>query len=268
MDVSGSIMPRRGGAILCERCAGAVKGLCHTLDDVDQAALSAASTTLRLPARSAVFREGDRAAAVFTLVDGAAKLLRSLPDGRQQIIGFRFPGDFIGYTARDRYPCDAELVTDSTVCRLDRARLESMSRHCAPLSHRLLALCAEDLASAQEQLGAMAQRSAEGRVAAFLLMLRAAARRNGQPGIALSLPMPRADIGDYLGLTIESVSRVFAALRREGLLREPSRGQVTLTDLAALESLAGAEAAPEEAHPAQLPLSAAPPAHRSAASRS
>ena len=111
MDVSGPIMPRRTGAILCERCAGAAKGLCHNLDDVDQAALSAASTTLRLPARSAVFREGDRATAVFTLVDGAAKLLRSLPDGRQQIIGFRFPGDFIGYTARERYPCDAELVT-------------------------------------------------------------------------------------------------------------------------------------------------------------
>jgi CRP/FNR family transcriptional regulator len=266
VDVSGFTMPRRTGAVLCEHCAGAVRGLCHSLSDVDQAALSAASTTLRLPARSAVFREGDRATAVFTLVDGAAKLLRSLPDGRQQIIGFRFPGDFIGYTARDRYPCDAELVSDATVCRLDRGRLEAMSRHCAPMSHRLLELCAEDLAGAQEQLGAMAQRSAEGRVAAFLLMLHTAALRNRQPGIELSLPMTRADIGDYLGLTIESVSRVFAALRREGLLREPSRGHVTLCDLGALEALTGTEGLHEP--PPLAAISARHPAHRNAASRS
>jgi predicted transcriptional regulator len=78
--------------------------------------------------------------------------------------------------------------------------------------------------------------------------------------------MTRADIGDYLGLTIESVSRVFAALRREGLLREPTRGRVSLTDLAALEILAGAEAS-IQAHPAPVALSAPHPAHRNAALR-
>jgi len=244
VDVTARIMPQRGTGALCERCAGAVKGLCHTLDAVDQAALSAASSSIRLPAHSAVFREGDRADAVFTLVDGAAKLLRSLPDGRQQIVGFRFPGDFIGFTSRDRYPFDAQLVAEATVCRLDRKRLETMSRHCASLSHRLLELCAEDLAAAQDQLGAMAQRSAEGRVAVFLLMLHAAARRNGAPGLDLSLPMTRADIGDYLGLTIESVSRVFAAFRRTGLVREPMRGRLRLVDLPALETLAGTDGMP------------------------
>lgn len=244
MDGPARILLQRTSATLCDRCAGAARGLCLTLDEADQAALSASSTTLRLPARSAVFREGDRAIAVFTLADGAAKLLRSMPDGRQQIIGFRFPGDFIGYTSRERYPFDAELVTDATICRIDRAKLETMSRGCAPLSHRLLELCAEDLASAQDQLAAMAQRSAEGRVAAFLLMLRAAARRIGEPGVELSLPMTRADIGDYLGLTIESVSRVFAALRRAGLVREPTRGRLLLTDPAALEALAGSDSMP------------------------
>lgn len=226
---------------LCAKCAGAVKGLCHALNDADHAVLSSVSTSVRLPARSAVFREGDQARAVFTLVDGAAKLLRSMPDGRQQIIGFRFPGDLIGYTARDRYPFDAELVADATVCRVDRVRLESLSRECAAMSHRLLELCAEDLAAAQDQLGAMAHRSAEGRVATFLLTLHAAARRNGSAGRILSLPMTRTDIGDYLGLTIESVSRVFASLRRAGLVEEPARGSLVLTNVPALEALAEAD---------------------------
>ncbi|WP_431285448.1 Crp/Fnr family transcriptional regulator [Humitalea sp. 24SJ18S-53] len=228
---------------LCAKCAGAIKGLCHALNDADHAKLSAAATSIRLPARSAVFREGDQARAVFTLVDGAAKLLRAMPDGRQQIIGFRFPGDLIGYTSRDRYPFDAELVADATVCRLDRVKLEEMSRGCSSMSHRLLELCAEDLAAAQDQLGAMAHRSAEGRVATFLLMLYASARRNGATGRPLSLPMTRTDIGDYLGLTIESVSRVFASLRRAGLLEEPSRGSLVLTNLPALEALAEADGA-------------------------
>jgi len=227
----------------CALCAGAAKGLCHALNDADHAMLSSAATSVRLPARSAVFREGDQARAVFTLVDGAAKLLRSMPDGRQQIIGFRFPGDLIGYTARDRYPFDAELVADSTVCRVDRGRLEIMIRDCAAMSHRLLELCAEDLASAQDQLGAMAHRSAEGRVATFLLTLHAAARRSGSAGSILSLPMTRTDIGDYLGLTIESVSRVFASLRRAGLVEEPSRRHLILTNLPALEALAEADGA-------------------------
>lgn len=241
MDISGAVLPRHTGAALCGNCSGALRGLCHGLNDLDQASLFAASSLVRLPARSAVFREGDRASAVFTLVDGAAKLLRTLPDGRQQIIGFRFAGDLIGFTARGRYPCDAELVCDATVCRVDRGRLEAMSRHCTGITHRLLELCAEDLAAAHEQLAAMAPRSAEGRVAAFLLMLRDAAVRNGAPPAELSLPMTRADIGDYLGLTIESVSRVFAAFRRGGLLREPERGQVRLLDMPGLEALAGAE---------------------------
>lgn len=259
MDASGLMMPRAAVAAACGACAGASRGLCHGLEEADQAALFDAASSLRLPARSAVFREGDRANAVFTLKDGAAKLLRALPDGRQQIIGFRFPGDLIGYTARDRYPCDAELVSDATVCRVDRGRLESMSRHCAGLSHRLLELCAEDLAAAQDQLNAMAQKSAEGRVAAFLLMLREADRRNGGTGLDLSLPMTRADIGDYLGLTIESVSRVFAALRRGGLVKEPHRGHLRLADLPGLEALAGSDGA---AAPLNAP---GRPAHRSAA---
>ncbi|WP_160299841.1 Crp/Fnr family transcriptional regulator [Belnapia sp. F-4-1] len=243
MGTPAPLAVRQSLASLCGSCAGSFRGLCHGLDGADQFALSEASSLVRLPARGAVFREGDRANAVFTLVDGAAKLLRTLPDGRQQIIGFRFPGDLIGFTARERYPCDAELVCEATVCRVDRGKLEAMSRGCSGISHRLLQLCAEDLAAAQEQLAAMAQRSSEGRVAAFLLMLRDATRRNGGSGLDLSLPMTRADIGDYLGLTIESVSRVFAAFRRGGLLREPSRGEVRLLDMPGLEALATGEGA-------------------------
>jgi CRP/FNR family transcriptional regulator len=234
----------RSNGRLCDRCAGATKGLCHTIEEAEQTRLSEASTSVRLPARSAVFREGDLAAAVFTLVDGAATLLRLRPDGRQQIIGFRFAGDLIGYTSRDRYPCDAELTTEATVCRFSRTVLERMSLQCAPLSHRLLELCAEELAGAQDQLDAMAHRSAGGRVACFLLMLHGAGRRDLTAPNELALPMSRAAIGDFLGLTIESVSRVFASLRRAGLVQEPGKGRLLLTDIAALQAIGNADGSP------------------------
>ena len=204
---------------------------------VDRPGVVTGSRTVRLLAHSTVFREGDRVDCVFTLLEGSAKLLRLRPDGRQQIVGFRGPGDLIGYTARDRYPFDAELLTDATVRRHDRLRLEEASRQWVSLSHRLLELCADDLASAQDQLDILSRRSAEGRVAAFVILLQAAARRGGAPGLRLLMSMTRSDIGDYLGLTTESVSRAFSAFRRAGLLREPKRGTLLVLDPGALESM-------------------------------
>ena len=201
------------------------------------------SRSIRLQAHSTLFREGEPVDSVFTLLDGSAKLLRLRPDGRQQIVGFRGPGDLIGYTARDRYPFDAELLTDATVRRHDRRRLEEASRQWVSLSHRLLELCADDLASAQDQLDVLSRRSAEGRVAAFVMLLHAGERRGSAPGLRLLMAMTRSDIGDYLGLTTESVSRAFSAFRRAGLLREPHRGTLLVIDAVALEAMAAVDGA-------------------------
>ncbi len=113
---------------ICATCGSRVAGLCRPLDVAALDEMSSESDQMSLPARSTVFREGDPAGKVFTLMDGTAKLTRLLPDGKQQVVGFRFAGDIIGYTTRDTYPFDAELLTDARLCRLDRSRLSRRRR--------------------------------------------------------------------------------------------------------------------------------------------
>jgi len=227
----------------CGTCGSRIAGLCKPLDHTILAEIWGEAEQVRLPARATVFREGDPAGRVFTLVDGTAKLTRLLPDGKQQVVGFRFAGDIIGYTIRPAYPFDADLLTDARLCRLDRARLDVLLRRFPLLECRLLDLCMQELAATQEQLVIVGRRPAEARVAAFLLLLAEAWRRRGAAGRVLEMPMTRADIADFLGLTLETVSRSLTAFRRRGWIREPAYQRVELLDLGALSALAEGTAA-------------------------
>jgi CRP/FNR family transcriptional regulator len=223
---------------VCATCGSRVAGICKPLDAEALDEINSASERLTLPARSTVFREGDPAQRVYSLISGTAKLTRLLPDGKQQVVGFRFPGDLIGYTTRGEYPFDAELLTGAQLCRLDRSRLDNLLRRYPTLERRLLDLCVQELGATQDQLVAVGRRPAEARVAAFLLSLLEARRRRAQPERVLDMPMTRADIADFLGLTLETVSRSFTAFRKRGWVREPLHQKVELLNLAALTAMA------------------------------
>ncbi len=223
---------------VCATCGSRVAGLCKPMDAEALDEISSESDRVTLPARSLVFREGDSATRVFSLISGIAKLTRLLPDGKQQVVGFRFPGDVIGYTTRREYPFDAELLTGAQICRLDRPKLDKLLARYPMLERRLLDLCVQELGATQEQLVTVGRRPAEARVAAFLISLLDARRRRGQVARVLDMPMTRADIADFLGLTLETVSRSFTAFRKRGWLREPEHQKVELLDLAALAGLA------------------------------
>jgi len=225
-------------APVCETCGSRVAGLCRPLDAAALDEVSDESERLSLPARATVFREGDPAGRVFTLIEGTAKLTRLLPDGKQQVVGFRFAGDIIGYTTRPCYAFDAELLTDARLCRVERSRLDDLLRRYPMLERRLLDLCVQELGATQEQLVTVGRRTAEARVAAFLLSLIEARRRRGAVGRLLEMPMTRADIADFLGLTLETVSRTLTAFRRRGWIREPAHQRVELINLGALSGLA------------------------------
>ncbi len=223
---------------ICEACGSRVAGICRPLDAAALDEVSSESDQISLPARSNVFREGDPAGRVFTLIEGTAKLLRTLPDGKQQVVGFRFAGDIIGYTTKEDYPFDAELLTDARLCRLDRPRMDGLLKRYPMLERRLLDLCVQELAATQEQLVTVGRRTAEARVAAFLLSLVEARRRRGAGGRLLDMPMTRADIADFLGLTLETVSRTLTGFRKRGWIREPAHQKVELVNLGALSGLA------------------------------
>jgi len=199
------------------------------------------STRSTLNAGVSIFLQGDPASHVSSLVNGAVRLVRVLPDGRRFAVGFRFAGDVIGFTASADYPFSAETLTETTVCRIDRRRLAELFRQHPPLEARMLDLCARELATTQDHLLVLARFSAEERVASFLTSLARTQRERGRSGILLEVPATRADLGDLLGLTLETVSRVLSAFRRRGMIALLPAGRVKLLRPDSLAGLARGE---------------------------
>lgn len=232
------VSPVCAGMDLCGGCEARIEGLCAPLDDAMLADVAAAGENCTFVARDPLFHQGDEASHIYILHNGTARLTQLLPDGRQAAVGMRFGGDVLGFTASRDHAMGAEALGDLTACRIRRPELERLFRKHPPLERHFLDLCARELAAAQENLVALGRFTAEERVAAFLLSFIEARERRGHAGPVHELPATRADVGELLGLTLETVSRTVSAFRRRGWLRAPSPQTVQLLDRAALVQLA------------------------------
>ncbi len=225
-------------APLCEQCRVRPVAICRALDGSALDELEAITTRLRLPAGRSLFDEGDPAESLFSLTEGMVKVFKMLPDGRRQITGFLLPGDLLGLAFFHSYAYSAEAVTDVHLCRFPRERfMRLLERHPA-LEKELLSRASSELAAAQEQMLLLGRKSARERVASFLLALARRQEASGRKRIAL--PMSRHDIADYLGLTIETVSREIQAARAAGLIDLPDRHHFVIVDRARLTAAAAA----------------------------
>jgi CRP/FNR family transcriptional regulator len=226
----------------CEDCAIRAISVCAALDRRELERLRAITVTYVLAADESLFREGDPAEHLFNVVAGSVKLVKLLADGRQQITGFLYPGDFIGVAFNDTYAYSAEAIEPLRLCRFDRRALEALMADFPKLERRLLARAGNEIVAAQDQMVVLGRKTARERVATFLLAI--ARRAAGSPPTrgsarALDLPMRRADIADYLGLTIETVSRTFTALQQDRVIAVERRTHVDILDTPALVHAAG-----------------------------
>lgn len=162
--------------------------------------------------------EDDPAKYVFIVKHGVVRLSKMLADGRRQITGFLYPGDFLGLGHGDTYGYSAEGVTALTLCRIERSRLAQLLAAAPKLEHRMVAIASNELARAQEQLLTLGRKTARERIAHFLTQLVAECEKRQLRIDPLELPMTRVDIADYLGLTIETVSRTFTKLAQEDVI--------------------------------------------------
>lgn len=222
----------------CAACDARERTVCAALEPQELAELARILTEAEVPAHGTLFREGEPAEHVMNITRGAVKLYRLLADGRRQILGFRFAGDFIGLTAGAEYAYSAEALTATRLCRFPRRRLEALRERLRRIDRRLLELSIDELVATQEHLVLLGRKDAEERLVSFLLLLGQAQVRRGEPGEPIVLPMSRGDIADYLGLTIETVSRTFTALRRRGVIALDDTTHVRVLDRAAAEALA------------------------------
>lgn len=238
LDASRSAARDASRADPCLSCGSRLTGLCQPLDAATLGEISDESERFAQPARSLLFREGDQATRAFSIGAGVVKLSRLLADGKQQVVGFRFPGDIVGYGTGATYPYDAELLTSGSFCKIERRRLDGLLRRHPVMERRLLDMCLAELAATQDQLVTVGRRSAEARVASFLLGLEEAYRRRGPLPDPLAMPMTRSDIGDFLGLTLETVSRTFTAFKKAKWIEEPAHQKLRLLDRETLGDLA------------------------------
>ncbi len=230
------------GKVVCLACPARDSFLCSGFDDDELKHLAARATRFSLARGKHLILEGDPADSVYNVIDGEIVLSRIAADGRRQILGFLSKGDFIGLTLSEEYSFSAEALTDARLCRFDRRSLEELVERFPGVDRQVRRMGAAMIDHLLDLVFALGRKTAEERVASFLYHQ---AHKQGcclDPTKELRLAMTRADIADYLGLTLETVSRTMSRFKRDGLIEMPSANRIMIKDLEGLERRAEAEA--------------------------
>ncbi len=198
--------------------------VCAAFEPDDLDALQAMALPVCVAAKDTLFSENDNSDAAYTVTEGMLRLYRIFADGRRQVLSFLLPGDFIAADATGHHGFSADAITPVTLCRFPNATFASVVEKRPHVLQRLYETSALELIKAREHMMALGQRTAQEKVAWFLIALRkrqagTAASSNTPPlPKIVSLPMSRQDIADYLGLTIETVSRTLPGFSRDGVI--------------------------------------------------
>lgn len=222
----------------CDACKARPLSVCASIDETNLGRLDALAEHLRLGAGDSLTRADDPAQHVFNITSGSVRVYKLLPDGRRQITGFLFAGDFLGLATGETYVFSAEAIEPVTACRFRKSDFRTLIRETPALETTLLDRATHELVAAQNQMLLLGRKTALERVSTFLLDLAAhdPARRN--PAGNVHLPMTRTEIADYLGLSIETVSRVFTRLRTRGVIRLMSQTELRIEKQEELLALA------------------------------
>ncbi|MXV45203.1 helix-turn-helix domain-containing protein [Saccharibacter sp. 17.LH.SD] len=193
---------------------------------------------MHIPSGRAFIEEGTPAHDFYVLTDGRVKLFNLLPDGRRQIAGFARRGDFLGLAAAKNYAFSAEALGDVMLCRFSHSSIERLTERFPRLQQRLRDEASRELIQMQRRLVLLGRKTARERLATFLveqscsMLCRKGRDQLTVPDgpVLVNLAMPRTDIADYLGLTIETVSRTFGLFKKERLITVRGITGITLLE--------------------------------------
>ncbi len=225
------VVAKNAGHSHCAECDARHRSVCNAIGENDLDRLAAVAVPRRVEKGQVFIEEGMPASDFFNITSGTAKLYKMLPDGRQQITGFASTGHFLGLAVSDTYAFSAEAIEPIELCRFSRPKLRGLLEDFPLLEKRLLETACNELVAAQEQMLLLGRKTARERVASFLATRLNEAINCGQHGDRITLPMTRAEIADYIGLTIETVSRTLTRFKAEGKIALPSRDEVDILDL-------------------------------------
>jgi len=187
-----------------------------------------------------LFNSGDTFTSIYAVRSGSIKTFSESEQGDEQITGLYLPGELLGLDAinDNKHPCSAIALETTSLCEIPFDTLESLSSDIPELHHQLFRIMSKEIASDQSLLMLMAQKSAEERLAAFLVNLSSRLKVRNFSEVEFNLSMSRKDIGNYLGLTIETISRTFSRFQSEGIL-STQRKYVNIHKLDVLKEMAG-----------------------------
>jgi CRP/FNR family transcriptional regulator, anaerobic regulatory protein len=203
----------------------------------------------QIDAGATLFHEGDKATHLFEVVEGVLRIVKIFGDGRRVITGFLHPGDLVGVSLKDRYLYSAEAVTHARFRRFGRREFQEAINASPSLRPLLFARLCDEMAVAQNQMVLLSRKNAEERMCSFLLAELHREQRAERAAATVELPMTRLDIADYLGLTIETVSRMITRLTRAGVISPVGRHSLRILKASALSRLAGDEEECEDCAP-------------------
>ena len=186
---------------------------------------------------------GDRMDFVGSVVSGIATLTQAMEDGRTQMVGLLLPSDFVGRPGRDGAAYNVVATTDMVMCCFRKRPFEQMMQETPHIAHRLLEMTLDELDAAREWMLVLGRKTAREKISSLLsIIARRDASLNLRPAqgaMVFDLPLTREAMADYLGLTLETVSRQISALKRDGVIRLEGKRRVTVPDFARLLEEAG-----------------------------
>ena len=242
-DIHNSDVP-----LVCQACEVRHQGVCGALE-ADQLLKLSKHTTRKVIKSGQDFRcGGEDADRCSNIMGGVAKLSKLMSDGRQQIVGLQFAPDMVGRTFKSSggggdndSEMAVEAATEVRLCSFPRSVIEQIMADVPELEHRLHLQKLKELDEARDWMLTLGRKSAMEKVASFLYLLAThidPEKELGNGPVTIELPMKRSDIADFLGLTIETISRQLTNLRKRGLIEIEHRRMVTIGDIRRLRAAA------------------------------
>ena len=224
----------------CKDCS--LRELCLPmgLSEPDLSALDKAVKRRRaLKKGELLYRYGDPLRSLYAIRSATLKTTGLIEDGRAQVTGFYLPGELLGIDAinSDQHPCSAEALETSEVCEIPFDSLEELAQKVQGLQHQLLRIMSREIVRDEDMLMMLGRMSAEERLASCLMSFSRRLARLGNGAVEFRLSMSRQDLGDYLGLALETVSRLLSRFQEENLISVHGR-QIVLRDLDRLRAMA------------------------------
>ncbi|MAW88410.1 MAG: transcriptional regulator [Phyllobacteriaceae bacterium] len=230
-----------GVPALCQACEARHRGVCGALNTDQLVNLSKHSVRRKVTPGTELVGEEQDVSQYANVIGGVVKLTKMLSDGRQQIVGLQFAPDFLGRPFSRSSRFSAEAATEVELCSFSKGLIDRMIDQSPDLEHKLLEQTLKELDEARDWMLTLGRKTAAEKVASFLHLIAInvdpdAPTHDGP--ITFDLPLTRADIADFLGLTIETVSRQLTKLRKDGVIHIENNRHITVPDLERLDERA------------------------------